>query len=391
MKSRTFPGTLITAALLLAITLGAARDKQVVIEGTGQIAISQPTVHVQLKRDGKVLTGDPLIPLLSDERETSLLAYLDTGSSATVLSAGAAQRFGVKVHDGALYHEVGLHGETAMRISEPYDLSLIGASGGLLDDAPTDGFLTIQRNCRMQINTAAGLGGLIEMNIVGMHAIRGLFVEIDTSPMHGADGILSGPAVTLSTDGRIPRDADLVIELVYRDFNRRTHPENKPPLPDLAENPVIVGIVAARDGRESTGDWLLDTGAATSIISTQQAQRLGLYDTDGSPRVEPIFTLPLSGVSGQTAIAPGYVIDELRIPTRDRTILIFRNAHVVVLDIAATLDDGSTVILDGIFGVNLLLPSVSMPISLTSEIGAGPFDHIYIDGKRCLLGLDVRD
>jgi hypothetical protein len=85
--------------------------------------------------------------------------------------------------------------------------------------------------------------------------------------------------------------------------------------------------------------FLFDTGAQLSVISTAEATALGL------DLLAPEFTTSVQGAGGVVADLPGYVLDELRIPTLEGGFLVFRDAPVYVLDVAPMLD--------GILGMNL--------------------------------------
>jgi hypothetical protein len=119
---------------------------------------------------------------------------------------------------------------------------------------------------------------------------------------------------------------------------------------------------------------------------------LGLMNADGTPARAADFTLPLGGVGGDghSKNTPGYIIDGLRIKARHDRTLEFRRVHVVVRDITTTLDDGRSVTLDGVFGMNLLLPSASgVSDGQPDRTSDGPFEHIWIDGPRNTLGLTL--
>ena len=76
-----------------------------------------------------------------------------------------------------------------------------------------------------------------------------------------------------ASERRRPRRRRLGRRSTLVDFNRR-HPRNRGPLPSLATNPVVAGV-RDRGRRRPTpsGDWLLDTGAACTMISTATARR----------------------------------------------------------------------------------------------------------------------
>ncbi len=85
-------------------------------------------------------------------------------------------------------------------------------------------------------------------------------------------------------------------------------------------------------------NFLFDTGAQLSIVSTSLALQLGI-DLD-----HPETTIAVQGVGGAMEI-PGYTFDELVLPTTDGGTITFTNVPIFVLDVAPDLD--------GILGMNL--------------------------------------
>ncbi|HVT83486.1 MAG TPA: hypothetical protein VHM90_22790, partial [Phycisphaerae bacterium] len=157
----------------------------------------------------------------------------------------------------------------------------------------------------------------------------------------------------------------LHVQLSYGSFDRFTEvtlevPDGQPkpppdptlPSPTLAHNPFIgKNPVAILDGtnpgnapgitifrtttqglKTSEGNWLLDTGAAASIISEDQALAVNVKYADGHrpgapDTADPIlvdaitgatvpdqFTLTLGGIGGQEVLA-GFFLDKLKLPT----------------------------------------------------------------------------
>ena len=203
--------------------------------------------------------------------------------------------------------------------------------------------------------------------------------------------LAASSSVRLNDGTRRPRDVDLVIQLEYVDFSRRDDPANQGPLPALEANPMITDVASTHGGLTHTADWLLDTGAVASIISTGHATRLGLLDAAGQPVRGPDFTLMLGGVAGQIRPAPGFVIDRLRVPTKRGRVLEYHRVRVVVGDVAIERPDGTTFVLDGIFGMNLLLASASgMTTGLPTDIANAPFSRVWIDGPRGELSLELQ-
>jgi len=101
--------------------------------------------------------------------------------------------------------------------------------------------------------------------------------------------------------------------------------------------------------------FLFDTGAQLSVISTAEADALGLL---AQP---PEFKASVQGAGGIVADLPGYTLDELSIPTLEGGRLVLRNAPVFVLDVAPMLD--------GILGMNLF--------NNAAEFLYDPFDPVH--------------
>jgi predicted aspartyl protease len=135
-----------------------------------------------------------------------------------------------------------------------------------------------------------------------------------------------------------------------------------------ASNFVQNNVSLASAGHTLSGqNFLLDTGSQITVISTAEAQALGLDLT------HPTTTLTVQGVGGAVTV-PGFTLDTLSVPTSDGGTLTFTHVPVYVLDAGQGLD--------GILGMNLLNrastllitpgthPSVSLTFS-TSAASAG--------------------
>ena len=192
------------------------------------------------------------------------------------------------------------------------------------------------------------------------------------------------PILKTQTTPTFPQ-TDFQVALRFEKYINPSNPENIPPLPVLAYNPVIDNITVQRSGISSTGNWLFDTGGTVSIISVAQGMTLGLVDANGVPIVPVDFNVPIGGVGGEIEI-PGFIIDKLSVPTLSGFNLVFINARVGVYDIGVLDEDsGDFIILDGIFGDNFICASYSMELEFSST----PFDNIVIDTRNALLGFDV--
>src|SRR5262249_52157630 len=140
--------------------------------------------------------------------------------------------------------------------------------------------------------------------------------------------------------------------------------------PAVAANPFIgPGPTAKGDttpplvlefgGRKLPASFLLDTGAAASMISTATAAKLGVKYVDGTEGTDKAklqgvgdkqFVLTIGGVGGMHKAA-GFFMDKLTVPTREADPLVYKGAPVLVSDI--TVEDAATkerITLDGVFG-----------------------------------------
>jgi hypothetical protein len=146
-----------------------------------------------------------------------------------------------------------------------------------------------------------------------------------------------------------------------------------------SENPMVRNITVADDATSSkvsvTSDWLFDTGAGSSFISVATAQQIGVipdtytdvadYVTNGPADLR---TTPVGGIGGEAQTVPILTVDEIRIPDKSGAFdCVWQNVDVLVLDI---------VDLDGVFGMNLLMPSVTidaseleMPVNWSDMLG----------------------
>lgn len=127
--------------------------------------------------------------------------------------------------------------------------------------------------------------------------------------------------------------------------------DGSPQLPSFilgatAQSLFFVSSVDLYEGTNSAIDrtkFMLDTGAQVTVIGSSVSSRLRFNSSN------PDFTVDITGVDGQTTIAPGFYVDALDIPA-DGEWLSYTNVPVVLLDVASP--EGG--VLDGIIGMNLL-------------------------------------
>jgi hypothetical protein len=400
-------------------------------------SMDQPRVSLILRRtpDGPPLAAKQdvgLAQLLGDKDASDTVAtfaaFLDTGASGVMLSAQTAQSLGVQCLpvDGKpnarkiIFHDVGVGGTDQFNVSEPLYISW-GAYAALGGSVAEGSFIPVGGPWNCQIGPLGG-GGLLEaimggIDVIGMPAMAGKIVVLDPKPVNTFEDVMR-VRILNPNDRPAPQipATNRHVALSYGNFGPFTYTD-----PASAQKPVITsnpfigpapvdaaGAKAApitlRFGdKTSQAGWLLDTGAAASMISTRQAAALGIRykegtEGSGSPVLEGVplnkqFTLTVGGIGGSKKAA-GFFVDELRVPTAEGDDLVYKPAPVLVNDI--TVEHPTThqeVTLDGVFGMNFLVASAHITEGIAPDIGnmaEGPYDLIVIDHVKGILGLELR-
>ena len=350
----------------------------ILLNGVYEAALDLPRIFFVLKRDP---TGFSLMPNRTFQVN---YAFLDTGASGVVLSRETTDLLHVARHPTARFTDVGIGGAEHFDVSEPLYLGIAGYG----EQDPED-----QRVYKLigwgRFQVRENIAGLLEqpLDIIGMPAMLGHVVVLDSGATNSLEYFAAD--IKKPNDPTIPK-VHLEVALRLRSFLHLRNPDNIPPLPVMASNPVIDNVVIQRKNRTSRGEWLLDTGATISLISVRQATRLGLTDENGKPLVKPDFLLPLGGI-GRMVQVPGFEVDRLIIPTLSGHNLVFRRARIGVHDIMF-LDQKKRefVSLDGVFGSNFLCASVQLQDFLPGDISETVFDKVVIDMQRAVMGFRFR-
>lgn len=404
------------------------------IDGVQVASMDQPRVSVMLHRPKQAeplfAKGDAAMAELlgldkaAAEKVTSFAAFLDTGASGISISTQTADSLGIQRLSingkRVLFHDIGVGGTDQFNVSEPLTISLGAYQAlGLSGDAAS--FKPIPVEWNTQVGPLGG-GGLLGMlmggiNIVGMPAMAGKIVVIDARPVNSFSDTLRVQVIDPRSDVVSLPDTHRRVAMSYADFTSFTTVEPAGATrPVSTANPFIGrapslpegtkperDITITHNGKSSRAGWLLDTGAAASMISKRQAQALGvryklapdgseLTELEGVPKNKQ-FTLTIGGIGGQKTAA-GFYIDEMRVPTAEGDDLVYKPAPVLVLDI--TVEHPTTkqkVTLDGVFGMNFLVASAEITGGLIPDLGKmveGPYDWIVIDHTKGILSLGLR-
>ncbi len=439
--------TLIGIGIVLASVHAFATD----ILGVQQAALDQPTINALLRLpDGTLLNG---IDAIGDPTFT-VQAFFDTGASGVILSDQTATAFSVPRAPGVTFHDVGIGGSTQFQVSQPLLVDLAPFTP-LVDLSDPASYNQRFGPLRAQVGPLTVSNPLLaDADVFGIPTMQGKVVVMDPKPLNTFDpsdpfslarmqtyvydpGTPFKPG-TANSDPGIPHTARTV-KLSFANFSGFTEvTPSGAQGPTLAANPFVgpnplanpnappdttPGVTLRLGNKQTTGSFLLDTGAAASIISTAQAAKLGVRYRAGSaqPELETFdpahpelpgtllakqFVLPLSGIGGDENVA-GFFLSSMLVRTQqgsaandnDPAHLRFLDVPVLVTDITLTDPSNKKVItLDGVLAMNLLLASVTLSFDLSDPSNPNisvdgfrqaPFDWVVFDPQQGVLGLDV--
>lgn len=304
-------------------------------------------------------------------------------------------------------------------------------------------------NIRTQIGHADATNpDLDDVDVFGIPTMKGKVVVMDPKPVDTlfdtmrtytyAPGTTYNAAQADSNPG-IPKTTR-TIKLSYGSFDKYSQtgtvdatgkltplppaqlPTNAPTLdhnPFIGPNPVNPAgdttppVKISYGGHTTTGSFLLDTGAAASIISEAKAQALGVtvnYSDPDNPVLNGVpadqqFQLTIGGVGGTKKVA-GFFLSSLLVKTmegnsandNDPKHFRFTDAPVLVSNITLANPNNAsdTLTLDGIFGMNYLVASAYVSeggadgLPTIGALTQGAFDWAVFDEPNGLLKLRPR-
>lgn len=401
-------------------------------------ALDQPRINAYI-----ALTpgGTPQIDQLFGSDTFNIQAYYDTGASGVLLSNNTAEALGVGHsifnETEVIFSDVGVGGTSDFYVSNPVSISL----APFHPQADVDNINTYQSTYTQTfhgIRTQIGPAGvepdpaLGDLDVFGMPLMTGKVVVMDPRPVNTLFDTMRtyvynpGTAFNPSSehdDPGIP-SVDRHVRMSYASFDRftDTNPDGAAPPtlrtnPFIGPNPFLPGdttppVTLSFEGHTAQGSFLLDTGAAASIIANHTAGALGVtYQNNGDPDnpvlmyqgapVDDQFTLTIGGIGGSKKVA-GFYLSSLLLKTEegnasnieDPNHLKFIDAPVLVADISVQNPDdiNDTYTLDGIFGMNFLVASARIEgtdasgFPIISELSRGNFDWVTFDEPGGKLG-----
>jgi hypothetical protein len=451
-SSSLFSCTRICAPLTLVVAIGLCAFPALATDITELLpaGLDLPRVYARLIDP---VTGQ----VYNSAGEFAFPVILDTGASGVIISDSYREALNIPYQlypdpngpTRVMFEDVGVGGSDEFNVSRPIRLELANNYETADPDDPLS-YGHSQGPLRMQMAEFTDNPFLADLNIFGMPAMAGKVVVMDPTTVDFGGPNFQGQINTwlynpgepyhdgtLNTNPGIPPTEDLLhVKLSYGDFSRftRVSPMEASNLglgPRLARNPFIgpdpndpnpppngVPPVTITYGtHSSTGSFLLDTGAAASMISIEKAASLNVRYTPGTegsnnPQLEtfdpanpgapgtPIpanlqYDLEITGFGG-TIKRSGFYLDSLLLPTIEGDAdpsnhLNYLGAPVLVSDI--TLQDPvtmETLTLDGIFGMNFLVASAFIE-GLEFDVVDGPFRWLTFDEPTGRLGLQLKD
>jgi hypothetical protein len=390
------------------------------IDGVQPAALDQPRINLVVRRRA---TG-PVMMGAGDSFNVE--AFLDSGASSIDLSAHTAEQLGIKRENigktEVRYQDVGVGGGSQFAVSEPIFFSI----APMTPTANTDDKQAIAGTYNLTVGpfrTEIGpLGGPMDfltelamgdLDVVGMPVIAGKIVIMDTKDVNAmTDKIRTYVYDAKAGYQPIPKISEHV-KLSYVSFARftKTMPASAPgpaiwanpmvgPNPFQREKDSTPPLVVTHGGKTATGSWLLDTGAACSMISINQAAALGVTYVTGTqdsnhpkltgPGTAKQFIMTVGGIGGSKKSA-GFFLDKLSIPTIEGKPIVFDHAPVLVADISVSDSQNRTFTLDGVLGMNFWVASAMVDESNLlpdmDHLTPGAFRWIVLNEPAGWLGV----
>jgi len=437
-----FRSATIGAALATVFALFSASAHATDIFGVQNAALDQPIINALLR------TSEGGAPLSGSDPDTggtsfNIQAFFDTGASGVLLSKETADVLGVTHTPGVTYEDVGIGGSSSFQVSQKLFVGLAPFTP-LVDINDATAYNQHFGPLRAQVKPDDADPLVGPLDVFGMPTMQGKVIVMDPKPVNTLvdqmrtyvynPGTAFHPA-TADFDPGIPT-TNRSVALSFASFSQfsRLTPSDaegptQSPNPFIGPNPLakidpnvpagsVPGIKLKLGDKETTGSFLLDTGAQASVISKDLAAKLGVRERPGTPAGDPPvleqfdpahpelpgreltdqFLLTLSGIGGAQTAA-GFFLDSMLLRTQqgdaandnDPRHLRYVHAPVLVADISL-LDPKTlkTLTLDGVFAMNFLVASVffSEPASI-GDINPSPYDWIVFDAQNGVIGLDV--
>jgi len=340
-------------------------------------AIDQPVLDVYLTDP---LNGNQVFTDYNDweERDYPVIikAFVDTGASGFVISHLTA----TGLYDVPALHltqndyigkytEIGIGGTEEGKVSRPLGVHVLngqrymGHEGNLVDFSSYGDF-------NLWVRQEEGMGEKFEImgfvipnpiHIVGMPVIRQGIMVMDPSGLQGDEPEYL--ATYIVPHGTPLPEHNITLELYLYDFVGETPPPGEV-FPSHASNPMVPHVTVKHTAGSSTGNWLFDTGAGSSFLAFGHAKEVGLipanyedldsFVSDHAAAGGKVAVV--GGIGTESITVPILNVSEIRIPAKEGFDIVWQNVDILIKDIPELTELG----LDGIFGMNLIMPSVTI-------------------------------
>jgi hypothetical protein len=329
-------------------------------------AFDQPQVSVEVFSGTTSLGpsgGDDLFGLtnqfLLDTGATSIIALNDAESS-------------LRDHPGYVtvntVDEQGVAGFSTLDVSAPYMVVVTDNA-----DIPNSNSVSNTRIMSAQLPDLEGVNGL-----VGTPGMVGHVVTLDETVWKNITDILDIQPLGVRITNNLPSTNGHRYSVPVT--AKRFDAAGTPPLP--TESPIgMIHMSVGAGGLQAGGNFIVDTGAAISFISSDLAKKIGL-DTNGDGVLgagDEQFqdTIPIGGIGG-TLDAPVFSIDRMSVPTEQGVDLVWNQeglTSVLVVDLGLGID--------GVLGSDLLTSGwLSGLFSESGEPTTGPVEKAHLDFRN---------
>ncbi len=349
-------------------------------------AYSQPLVELELFQlvgaSGKGTSlgpeGDPEILFFPNQ------LILDTGATSIIAmneAEGSLRSNGyVTVNQ---VEEYGVAGSQLVDVSANYYVEITDAFGNV---TPLPG----TRILSGQFEDLAGVNG-----IVGMPAMVGRVVTLDFTewsnigPIDDLDDLLDAlealAAVDVKFGNSLPASNGHRYSVPIR---AQSFPLSDPGVLPTSAPLAMLEMNVGFGNQNAGGNFILDTGAAITFISTDMARELGLDSNNNGELDEGddqyLDTLPIGGIGGIFP-APEFLIDRISFTTDQGVDLVWSGDSaitVLVVDIDPSID--------GVLGSDILTSGwLSFTEDLDIEVGNGPILGAHFDFRNFLQNGDL--
>lgn len=315
------------------------------------LGFSQPMIEVEVLDSNRSLGPT-----------TSSRFLLDTGANGIVVASEAYNEMRSRGYEiEGTVREQGVAGFSVFDVSAPYTMRLTDHSGSRRE-------LADARLMSTSTTSFCQLGLCPFYGIAGMPAMTGNVASLDLTSGDIFDAIGLGDGIDTTFSSSVPSTGRTRYSVPFNVVEFL--PDASGPEPTWADLPFMK-LDPVHNNSRQTGNFLLDTGAQLSLMSSTLAFALGLdRNGNGSLFDEAASTIEIGGIGG-TVSAPQLFVDELRIPTAEGVELIVTDVQFAIVDIDPQID--------GIFGMNLLGGGVDLLGGLGGEATGDYFHFAHFD------------